>query len=199
MAARLLATALETAINGALRLDPVTRERLDALHGQLIAVTPTGLDQTFYLQPGPAGVRVLTRSEAPAALTVRGSPLALLALARGAGNRTDVELDGDAQLGRELQALLAGLDIDWEEVLARAIGDLPAHQLGNLARTGRSWGARSLDSLLRDTSEYLQYERRELPPAHAVARFVAEVDRLREDTDRLAARVQRLTRRLQSR
>ncbi len=200
MAARLLATALETAVNGALQLDPVTRERLAQLQDRVIAVEPAGLDATFFLQPGPGGLRVLTQCNRTPELTVRGSPLALLALARGTrtGSGSEIELDGDAELGRRLQALLAGLDVDWEEALARVIGDLPAHQAGNLVRAGHRWGQHSIDSLLRNVSEYVQYERCLLPPAHAVQRFVADVDRLRDDMERLEARVQRLTRRLRS-
>lgn len=200
MAARLLATALETTINGALRLDPVTRERLSALYGRVIAVAPSGLGLTFYLQPGPGGVRVLTDYAHAPDLVLRGDPLGLLALARGRRpTSTAVEFDGDAQLGRDMQELLASLDIDWEEALARIIGDLPAHQAGNLARSGRRWGERSVTSLLLDVSEYLKYERRLLPPAHAVRNFSDEVDRLRDDTARLEARVQRLAHRFQSR
>lgn len=200
MPSRLLASALETAVNGALQLDPITRERLAALAGKTIAVELRGPNQTIHLEPGSAGVRVRADSERPPDLILRATPVALLALARGApADARDLELDGDVHLARELQALLTDLDIDWEEPLARLFGDLPAHRIGHLVRSGRDWSRQALDSLIRNTGEYLQYERRDLPPAHQVAEFVDAVDRLRDDLDRLEARVRRLRRRLETR
>ena len=40
--------------------------------------------------------------------------------------------------------------------------------------------------------EYLQEESRELPSRYEVERFTADVNALRDDVERLAARVQRL-------
>jgi ubiquinone biosynthesis accessory factor UbiJ len=197
MPSRLLASALETAINGALQLDAITRERLTGLAGRTIAVELRGPDQTVYLHPGAAGLRVRADCDQPPDLTLRATPLTLFELARGADfDRKDLELVGDVDLARDLQALLAGLDIDWEEPLARLFGDLPAHRLGSLIRSGRDWSHQALTSLIHNTGEYLQYERRDLPPAHQVADFVDAVDRLRDDLERLEARVRRLHHRL---
>ena len=62
----------------------------------------------------------------------------------------------------------------------------------NLARGALSWGSQAAQALGRATADYLQEESRDLPPAAAVERFLEEVDRLRADSDRLAARVARL-------
>lgn len=200
MPSRVVATALETAVNGVLRLDPVSRDRLETLAGRQIALESAGFGLRLYLFPGAGGVRIRGEPVGTPDLTVRATPLTLLRLARGEPvSDGSLEFDGDVQLGRELQNLLAGLDIDWEELLARLIGDLPAHRLGNLARSGRAWSDRALANLTRDAGEYLQYEHRDLPPAHVVDRFLDEVDRLREDTERLEARVRRLQQRLRTR
>ncbi len=197
MPSRLLASALETAINGALQLDPITRERLATLAGKTIAVEPRGLDQSVYLQPGAAGLRIRIDCDQPPDLILRATPPTLLELAQGADfDHRDLELIGDVDLARELQALLAGLEIDWEEPLARLFGDLPAHRFGHLIRSGQAWSHQALSSLIRNTGEYLQYERRDLPPAHQVVEFVDAVDHLRDDLERLEARVRRLRQRL---
>ena len=46
-----------------------------------------------------------------------------------------------------------------------------------------------------DTVEYLQAETGELPYPDDVARFLREVERLRDDVDRIGQRIDRLTRR----
>jgi ubiquinone biosynthesis protein UbiJ len=76
------------------------------------------------------------------------------------------------------------------------VGDVAAHQLGNLARGVAGWGRASAEALARDAGEYLQEERRWLPHRRPVQGWMAEVDRLRGDLDRLEARVERLRRRL---
>jgi ubiquinone biosynthesis protein UbiJ len=49
----------------------------------------------------------------------------------------------------------------------------------------------------QDFTEYLQEEGRLLPSRYELESFLTEVDRLRDDGERLAARVNRLRRHLQ--
>ena len=107
-------------------------------------------------------------------------------------------IEGDAAVGREFQTALARLDIDWEEQLSRLVGDAAAHQVGRFWHGFQAWGQRASATLRRDGGEYLQWELRVLPPRPAVEQFLSAVDALREDTDRLAARIERLRRRLAS-
>ena len=81
-------------------------------------------------------------------------------------------------------------------VLSKLVGDVAAHQIGRFQRGVRDWGRQTGETLLRDGAEYLQQEAQALPPRHAVEQFLSAVDVLREDADRLAARVDRLRRRL---
>lgn len=194
---RWLATVLETAINGALRLDPITRDRLAALEGRIIALQPEGYDVVLYLHPETAGVRVGTATDRPPDLSIHASPGALLQLLNGDEIRyTELGLHGDVQLARQLQALLAGLDPDWEEPLAQVFGDLPAHRLATLLRTGHAQMRRIGHSLLDASHDYLIHERGTLPSREQVERFLDAVDRLRDDYERLEARVRRLQQRL---
>ena len=162
----------------------------------MIAVELDGWGQIVYLLPGVDGVRVVERHEGEPSVWVRGVPLALLRQWRGdpaVGGEGAIE--GDIAVGQAFQAILARVNIDWEEQLSKAVGDVAAHQLGNLWRGLRGWGRRSADTLARDGVEYLQQELHALPPRPVVERFLSAVDTLREDADRLAARVERLRRR----
>jgi ubiquinone biosynthesis protein UbiJ len=104
----------------------------------------------------------------------------------------DLEISGDVELGRRFQRTMEDLEIDWEERLARIVGDVAAHELGNLLRGARAWQARSLHSLGEDLSEYLQEEARVLASRNRVEAFLREVDRVCTDADRLEARLRRL-------
>ncbi|MCB1903235.1 MAG: sterol-binding protein, partial [Gammaproteobacteria bacterium] len=85
--------------------------------------------------------------------------------------------------------ILAAMDIDWEEQLSHFTGDLLAHKTGNLLRTVRNWGTSSSTSLKLDLKEYLQEELRLLPGRLEVETFLGNVDVLRDDVERLQARL----------
>ncbi|HCK82147.1 MAG TPA: SCP2 sterol-binding domain-containing protein [Candidatus Competibacter sp.] len=195
MTPAVITTGLEAALNRYLALDPESLSRLASLEGKVIAVELVGLGQCFYMLADAGRIRVTSHHEGEPAVWIRGTPLALFRQWRGvAGEGRDLIVEGDTAVAAQLRALLARLDIDWEEQLARRAGDAVAHQLGNLWRGLQGWKRRTSAVLARDGAEYLQQELRALPPPYAVERFLGAVDALREDADRLAARVERLRR-----
>jgi len=191
-----IAAGLETVLNQVLRLDLDAQSRLAALEERVIALDLEGLGVTLYLLPGARGVRVVDQYVGEPTVRIRGAPLALARQWRGRGTFSDITIEGDAAVGREFQTALARLDIDWEEWLSQRVGDAVAHQVGRFWRGFQVWGQQAGDILRRDGGEYLQRELRVLPPRPAVEQFLSAVDALREDTDRLAARIERLRRRL---
>lgn len=192
-----LAAGLETAFNRIVRLDPDVLPRLAVLNGKIIAIELEGLGMTFFMLPGAGGVHVVDQYEGEPTVRIRAAPLTLARQWRGyqavAG---ELAIEGDAAVGREFQAILAQMDIDWEEQLSTVVGDAAAHQIGVIWRGFRNWGRRTGDTLWRDGADYLRHELRALPPRPAVEQFLSAVDTLREDADRLAARIERLRRRL---
>lgn len=191
--------AFETALNGALALDPVTIERLAALDGKVIAfeVTPPGI--TVYMAPVAQGVRLMGWFGGEPDTTLSGSAFALARLAATPKGTPapalfsgEVVIRGDAELGRRVQDIFKRVDLDLEEHLARLTGDVVAHQVGNLARGLVAWGRQAVESLGRNTTDYLQEEALVTPTRNEVEHFASVVEALREDTDRLAARIRRL-------
>ena len=128
------------------------------------------------------------------------TPLALARLAQGNAETSamqDVYIQGDMHTARALQQLLRAIDIDWEELLAQAIGDTPAHQLARLLRGAAGWGRQTANKVAQDLADYLRFERNDVPTQHDVTHFIDEVDRLRDDVERLDARLRRLRQRRQ--
>jgi ubiquinone biosynthesis protein UbiJ len=72
------------------------------------------------------------------------------------------------------------------------IGDVAARQVAGFARGLLDWGRKAGDSLATNVSEYLQEEGRDLPTRTETEEFLADVDRLRDDAERLEARLARL-------
>ena len=192
--AAFIAAGLETALNRYLRLDPEALPRLAELEGAVIAIEPEGFGMTLYLLPGSQGIRVADHCEGEPTVRIRGALPALIRQWRGQAVSGEISVEGDSAVGRQFQTLLTRLDIDWEEHLSKMLGDALAHQAGALWRGFQDWRQRAATTLLRDSGEYLQQELRALPPRPAVDAFLSAVDMLREDADRLEARMARLRR-----
>ena len=196
----LVLAGLEITLNRYLALDPETLSRLAGMTGKLIAVELRGVGITLYMAPHSGGIQLLREFDGSADAVISGTPMALARVGIGEERSLlfagEVEIRGDVTLGQRFESVLRELDIDWEEQLSHLVGDAAAHQVGNLVRDTLQWGAKSVDTFGRDLTEYLQEESRQLPQRDEVNKFLAAVDVLRNDVERLEARVKRLRARI---
>ena len=188
---------VELALNRLVALDPGAANRITGLAGKLIAVEVRGIDLRMYFLCGRGDVGVSLTADREPDATICGTPLALAKLLVDRDSKApffsgDVAVEGDLEVAKGLQQVLVRADIDWEEQLARLVGDVLARQVSRLFHHTRVWGQRTAGLLGENTKEYLQEESRLLPCRHEVAAFMDGVDRLRGDVDRLAVRLARL-------
>ena len=194
---------MESAVNHALQMDPASLQRLNKLSGRVIEISCTSPALTVFIRPHAQGMILQGHYDHQADCRISGSALALLKLMT-ADNKTEallgnqISLSGDLEVSQNLQNLLADLEIDWEGRLAEYIGDIAAHQMGNQARSLRSWGKAASHSMLLNIEEYLHEETRYLPPRAELEPFYRSIDELTLTTDRLTARIERLQKTLQS-
>ena len=129
---------------------------------------------------------------------LRATPLDLLRLLNAEGvsgvKRTRAELSGDLQVAERYAQLLKLARPDLEGEAAKWLGDVPAHALGEAVRGAGSWLERAAGALRMNTAEYLQEESRAMPAPLEAQAFYADVERLRDDVERAAARLKRLER-----
>jgi ubiquinone biosynthesis protein UbiJ len=105
-----------------------------------------------------------------------------------------VRVEGDTALAQHFGTILADLDIDWEEQLSKLTGNIVAHEVGRVARTAAGYADRMRATLEQNLREYLQEEARVLPTRFEIREFLDAVDVLRDDVERLGARIERLQR-----
>jgi ubiquinone biosynthesis protein UbiJ len=187
-------TFAQGAINRLLRLDPHTLERLGELDGKLIRLDLGEGDSvlTLYVEPSAQGLRLHRQSEREPDVTLGGSIPVFARLARTGVAVGDLKISGDVELGSRFKRILENADPDWEEPLARIVGDVAAHQIGRAVRAGREWSKQAVNSLGLDVAEYLQEESRVLAPRVRVEEFLSAVDKLRNDAERLQKRLELL-------
>ncbi len=94
---------------------------------------------------------------------------------------------GDGVLAADLAHALA--DFDWVLALRPYLGDIAASRVDQFIQGLTGWRANALESAGQNLAEYAVYEQAMLAEPHAAREFIAEVDRLREDVDRLEARL----------
>ena len=168
------------------------------LEGRSLRLELEGLPMAMRLTAGDGRLAVgLTGAEA-ADCAIGGLPISMLRLAV-TGDQQDlrsgtVKLQGDPAIARDFQQLLNWARPDWEEELARSVGDVTAHQISRVARGGLTWARKAADTLSRDVGEFLQEESRDLPTRYEVEAFLDDVDRLDADFHRAQARLARLER-----
>ena len=193
---------LSSALSRLLKADADCAERLARLEGAVIEVQLKDSPRRAYALPGGHGVSLRRHHEGDVAVRVSGRVADFIAYAR-ASRRGDslgagrIEISGDLAVAQQVQALLSDLSIDWEEVLAGAIGDVPAHALGRIVRTLGAWGESTLRRFERDAADYLMHETRLVVQRREVDELGRSVFALADDAERLAVRVQRLRARRQ--
>lgn len=195
-AATLFANTLSLVINQALQLSPHSLAQLDELSGKSIAIELQGMMMNFVVLPDVTGLKILANDTRECDVTISAPPFTLMRLTLqeevNLNSEEDVIINGKIGIAQHLFNVLRNLDIDWEEHVARVLGDIPAHQFGQWLRQVKTYNQERAETFQANLSEYLQEEARYFPVPDEMADFVEQVDTTRDDVERLALRIQRL-------
>ena len=163
------------------------------LQSKVLALHVEGTPLSVYFISHGETMELDTTHDGAADATLSGTPLSFMRLAgpkpESAIRAGAVHIQGDAEIAQAFSELLTHARPDFEEELSRVIGDVAAHQVGNLARSALGFARRATDTLAQNVSEFLQEEGRDAPSRTEAEEFVAGVDALREGVDRLEARI----------
>ena len=80
-------------------------------------------------------------------------------------------------------------DFDWVLALRPYLGDIAASRVDQFIQGVMNWRGRAAESVGRNLAEYAVYEQAWLAEPMAARDFIAAVDQLRDDADRLEARL----------
>ena len=194
---------LNRAVQMVLSVDPDGARAFASLRGRIYCIEFTLPPLTLYLVPDPDGFSFVSETDQVPDVTLSGSIFAFAKMA-GSGPASDliadrqVSMQGDAEAGQALQRALTRLDFDWEELIAKLIGDTPARKVGNAVREFASWAEHSAELTRANVADYLTEESRIMAGNVAMERLEKGVNQLRADTDRLAHRIDRLRTALES-
>ena len=178
-------------INHVLRGESWALRRLQTHAGLTARVDAFPFFGTFTVRDD--GELVAAMPGATPALIIRVTPaVAMRILAGDDAAYAEVSVSGDADFAQSVEFVVRNARWDFEEDLARVLGDTAAHRL---AQTGRGLFAappRVAGSFARNLADYWLEERPLIAQRDAVAEYVREVDAIRDDVERLAQRIARI-------
>lgn len=189
--------ALQSALNRLLALDPDTQSALCRLDGRRIqlALEAPALALEIRVAGNALQVGKVEGDEPDLGIraTVSGVLSQLPFLRRSdAAPVGKVRINGDAELARTLQKLATNFDPDWGQPFAELFGPILGPQIAKALREGLVAGGSFAKTFSRDAVEYLTEETRDLVGKAELSAFHDDVDALRDDVERLAARLSRL-------
>jgi ubiquinone biosynthesis accessory factor UbiJ len=199
----LLLKSCEHWLNRCVAESSAARAELAALDGRSLTIELEGLSLSLRLLARDDALVLGRGGLETSTATLRGTPFELLRLlgrdreraTAGRFRESGAHLTGSIDVAERFGEALRLARPDLEELLARWIGDVPAHQIGLAGRGFVDWTLASAAAVERDVADYLKEESRMLPTRPEARAHARAVERLRDDVERLEARIARLRRR----
>ena len=190
-------STIENVLNRGLPRSPRARQLCRELQGHRVGIDVSGFTRLVVESTGET-LQIARDASAVAEAEISGGPLSLLALAgespEAVLQRGDVQIRGDVELAQKFRELALLLRPDIEEEVSKVLGDVPAHHLGRVARAAFGWTRNAASTSVQNVAEYFAHERQHLVPRAEADQLLKGVDTLRENVDRLQARIELLTR-----
>lgn len=192
----------ETLLNRNIAASAAARALCQRLEGKVLALHVQGLPLSIYCRSLGERMELATSHEGTPDATLKGTPFAFMRLVgpqpEAAIRGGSVHIEGDAEVAQTFSELIKHARPDLEEELSHLIGDVAAHQVGTAARSMLGFAQRAASTFAQNLSEYLQEEGRDVPSRTEAEEFIADVDKLRDDVERLEAKIAALERQARS-
>ena len=101
-------------------------------------------------------------------------------------------VSGDLAIAEKLSHLFKHVNIDWEAHLAQLTGDTLAHQISYHTTQLKNVACRVVGQLKNSVKDYVFHEARFLPTIDDIEQHYLDIAVLKQDIERLEARIQRL-------
>ena len=193
-------SAMENAINLALKQDPPSQQRLAKLAGQQVFLYIEDFSFILQIHLLEEGVMLhkpnsMDEVELDPKLDtlVQGPSSAYRKLLEGDGFFDgDLRIQGNAQALMTLHKVMENFEFDWEGLLADHIGDLAAASLARLLRTQWAWSKEVATNARLQLVSHLQSNSQLLPSKVEFEHHVDELERFATQLDRAETRLRLL-------
>ena len=197
----------EKFINHLIQNDFHVEKQFSNLAGKSLEINTSSPNMCLIVQFDCREIRLIeadeNQLEAQADLEVSGDCEQLLKILSNRGEGTSfnpkINLAGDAIFAQELQEALSTIDIDWPRALAPWLGHIAANEVAKNGRKAITWGNQFRESFNSNLHDYMEEETELFPSMGALDRFRHDLDSLKLRVDRVMARVQHLSKKIENR
>ena len=167
------------------------RDQLQPFSGQSVkfVVPPVSMTLTV-LEDG--GLAAAGEAAIVSARVILPLPAAMRLLAGDANAETLATIEGDTELAAAMSRVLRNMSWEYEEDLSKLIGDIPAHQLSEFGRKTVSEVKKQSLNVAEMFAEYWQEEQPMIAKKRHIQQFMLDVESLRDATERLEKRLDKL-------
>lgn len=190
--------AAEIALARYLGHDTAALARCAELAGRSLELRLSDLGLALVFVAERHGMQLRGSVEAPADVTLTGASTAFGRILFSGGREGlmggGLRIEGDVGVAQRFADLFSQVDFDLADVVDTRFGPVPAYVVGRGLAGVRALVSRAAREVPAQVAEYLREERGDAIGSWEHERFAGEVETLRDDVERLAARVTRLTR-----
>lgn len=193
---QLATAAIETAINTLINDNPDHGRRLSRLKGQILQIHLIEVDKTLtFIFSQKVDVLAKYEGQPDCYLSLHLSAVPEL---RNKNNITQlikqekIELVGDIKLAQQFSELMEASKPDLEEWLSRVTGDIVAHTLVQNTKDIGCWTKKQAKKKRNHFAQAITEEWKIAPPSLEIVYFCDQVDDVKEKTDQLESRLNRL-------
>jgi len=193
-----LVSASESAIAAGMRAAQLTPEDLAPMVGKVLRLQVTDLDLDLWIVCGEKRWWLSTESQEHADVELSGTLGSLVEIARSITKPDSplifdgLDIRGSVGVLQTMQSMFRSLELDWEDVVTRALGPIPAGLLIRTLRTAREQWLISRASLQRQAEDFVRSEQTLAVTDSLFSGHANAVTQLDRNIDRLAARIKRL-------
>jgi ubiquinone biosynthesis protein UbiJ len=189
---------LDRAVAQAVADSPRAASLIERLRGRRLAIQVRGTPWSTVIESTGRTLKAQRCADASGHADtdakITGAPLSLLALAgkdaQAVIQRGDVRIEGDAEIAQQFRELGLLLRPDLEAGMARVVGRSGAHIAMRGMRAVADWTRAAAWTSVRNVAEYLAHETGDLVSRPEAQHYLAGVDQVREQLDRIDARLQ---------
>lgn len=193
----MLLELVELACNQALEHAPESLSKLQSLSGNTIVLEIKNINQSVTIEPQPFGVELSLGASESATVTLAATPAALIKIARSGMENADLEpgeleIHGDPIVAQKIAGIASNLEVDWDELLAEHLGEMPASLLSQGVSIAKAAAEQGGEQLKSKVNQALQTDFELVAAPDQVEDYLEGVDDLRAVVDRLELRLKKL-------
>ena len=188
---------IEKIINSALKTDPETFEKLLSLKDNIIVIESSKPSFTLVISVDEQGIKINNMDSKKQTVHVSGSLIEILRALinqdpKSALADTNLNISGDLKTLQKLGDIGKSLDIDWEGILGKIIGKIPARLFCKTFIGLIRVNNKVSKEITKNMIESIQEEVNIVPSLDEFTELSSNIRNLATNADRLEARIKKL-------